>query len=71
MRSLAAVAMLGLAGCTTVKITPVCPAIIPWSTDFQKQIASELRADPKLIALPEVARQAVVMRDQIRACSTK
>jgi len=63
--------VLSLTACSTAKIEPACPALIPWSTDFQKQIASELRANPKLVALPEVTRQAVVMRDQIRACGAK
>ncbi|OUJ13806.1 hypothetical protein [Acetobacter okinawensis] len=63
-----AVFCLFLASCSSQKIKPICPQIAPWSAEFQKQAATELRANPTLVALPEIARQDVVLRDQVRAC---
>lgn len=57
-----------LCACSTPTIKPVCPQITPWTADFQKQAAAEIRANPGLVALPEIARQDVVLRDQVRAC---
>lgn len=57
-----------LSGCAQPAIKPICPQIAPWSTDFQHQAAAEIRANPALVALPEIARQDVVLRDQVRAC---
>ncbi|AQT04532.1 hypothetical protein A0U91_05655 [Acetobacter persici] len=59
---------LGLAACSTPTFKPICPQIVPWSTEFQHQAAVEIRANPGLAALPEIARQDVVLRDQVRVC---
>lgn len=57
-----------LSACAQPTLKPVCPQITPWTADFQKQAAAEIRANPGLVALPEIARQDVVLRDQVRAC---
>ena len=57
-----------LTACTQPTLKPVCPQITPWSATFQQQAAAEIRANPGLVALPEIARQDVVLRDQVRAC---
>ncbi|MFT8506591.1 hypothetical protein [Acetobacter sp.] len=59
---------LFMASCSTPTLKPICPHITPWTADFQKQAAAEIRANPALVALPEIARQDVVLRDQARAC---
>lgn len=63
--------MLGFSACSTPTLKPVCLQITPWTADFQKQAAAEIRANPSLVALPEIARQDVVLRDQVRACQKK
>ncbi|PAL21059.1 hypothetical protein B9K05_11925 [Acetobacter syzygii] len=65
---LMAVFCVFLASCSSQNLKPICPQIAPWSADFQKQAAAEIRANPGLVALPEIARQDVVLRDQVRAC---
>jgi hypothetical protein len=46
----------------------VCPEIAPWSADYQKKLANELRALPKESALERAVTEAVSLRDQARAC---
>lgn len=60
--------LLALTACSNPTIKPICPQITPWSADFQHQAAAEIRANPGLVALPEIARQDVVLRDQVRVC---
>lgn len=57
-----------LSACTQPTLKPVCPQITPWSVTFQKQAAAEIRGNPALVVLPEIARQDVILRDQVRAC---
>lgn len=57
-----------LASCSAPTLKPICPQITPWSAAFQQRAAAEIRANPGLVALPEIARQDVVLRDQVRAC---
>lgn len=59
---------LYLCACSTPPLKPICPQIVPWTAEFQHQAAAEIRANPGLVALPEIARQDVVLRDQARAC---
>jgi len=44
---------LVLAGCAQPRIKVMCPALHPWTADFQKSMAAEIRAHrqdvPKLI----------------------
>lgn len=68
MKNLALVSVMLLAACSTPSTRLVCPQITPWSAAFQQQAALEIRANPTLSALPEIARQDVVLRDQVRAC---
>ncbi|KXV76848.1 hypothetical protein AD953_05110 [Acetobacter malorum] len=60
-----------LASCSTPTLKPICPQITPWPADFQHQAAAEIRANPGLVALLEIARQDVILRDQVRACRKK
>lgn len=48
----------------------VCPPVRAWSAEFQKQVATELRAGPRS-ALATVAVQAIGDRDVARACRRK
>lgn len=59
---------LVLTACSTPTLKPICPQIVPWSAEFQHQAAAEIRANPGLVALPEIARQDVILRDQVRVC---
>ncbi|MCP9320774.1 hypothetical protein KBX73_13525 [Acetobacter persici] len=59
---------LSLAACSSPPLKIVCPEVVPWTAEFQHQIADEIRANPNLVALPEIARQDVTLRDQVRAC---
>lgn len=60
-----------LCACSGQEVKPICPQITPWAATFQKEAAAEIRANPGLVALPEIARQDVVLRDQVRACRKK
>lgn len=59
---------------TCVDVSPpappaaVCPPVRAWSREFQKKVASELRAAPNS-ALGKVAIQAIGDRDVARACA--
>ncbi len=57
---------LVLAGCAQPRLKVVCPALHPWTADFQKGMAAEIRAQrqncPNLI---EAARQMEQVR---KAC---
>lgn len=57
-----------LASCSTPTLKPICPQIVPWSLDFQHQAGAEIRANPGLVALPEIARQDLGLRAQVRVC---
>lgn len=46
----------------------ICPEIAPWSADYQKRLAAELRGLPKESALERAVAEAISLRDQARAC---
>jgi hypothetical protein len=46
----------------------VCPEIAPWTADYQKRLAGELRKLPKYSALEYAVAEAISLRDQARAC---
>jgi hypothetical protein len=46
----------------------VCPVIGTWTADYQKRLASELRALPAGSALEQAVAEALSLRDQARAC---
>lgn len=47
----------------------VCPVISPWSTDYQKRLAAELRRLPPASAIEGAIAEAISLRDQARACA--
>jgi hypothetical protein len=46
----------------------VCPVIAPWSADYQKRLAAELRTLPPGSAIESAIAEAISLRDQARAC---
>lgn len=46
----------------------VCPVIAPWSSDYQRRLAAELRALPAGSAVERAVAEAISLRDQTRAC---
>ena len=48
----------------------VCPVIAPWSADYQKRLAAELRRLPPGSATETAVAEALSLRDQARACLT-
>lgn len=56
---------LVLAGCAQPRIKVMCPALHPWTADFQKQMAAEIRAHrQECPALIESALQMSTIRKQ-------
>ena len=61
--------------CQPVEPTParvtvaVCPVIAPWSGDYQRRLAAELRALPQGSAVESAVAEAISLRDQARACA--
>jgi hypothetical protein len=49
----------------------VCPVIAPWSADYQRRLASELRALAPGSALEGAVAEAISLRDQARACRAR
>jgi uncharacterized lipoprotein YbaY len=49
----------------------VCPVTAPWSADYQKRLAAELRALPPGSALESAIAEAISLRDQARACAAE
>lgn len=47
----------------------VCPIAAPWSADYQKRLAAELRALPPGSAVESAVAEALSLRDQTRACA--
>jgi hypothetical protein len=47
----------------------VCPVTAPWSVDYQKRLAAELRALPAGSAIEQAVSEAISLRDQARACA--
>jgi hypothetical protein len=46
----------------------VCPLIAPWSEDYQRRLAAELRALPEGSAIEDAIAETLSLRDQARAC---
>jgi hypothetical protein len=49
----------------------VCPQIAPWSADYQKKLAAELRALPPGSAVESAIAEALSLRAQARACEQR
>lgn len=47
----------------------VCPQIAPWSDDYQRRLAGELRTLPPGSAIEGAVAEAISLRDQARACA--
>jgi hypothetical protein len=47
----------------------VCPVTAPWSADYQKRLAAELRKLPPGSAIESAVAEAISLRDQARACA--
>lgn len=56
-----------LGGCVTAA-SDVCPPVVPYSEDQQKQAAAELGGLPRGTILERMLADYAVMRDQARAC---
>jgi hypothetical protein len=48
----------------------VCPEMAPWSAEYQKRLAVELRSLPPNSALEKAIAEAISLRDQARACKS-
>jgi hypothetical protein len=48
----------------------VCPEIAPWSLEYQRRLAAELRKLPPESALEYAIAEAISLRDQARACKS-
>ena len=46
----------------------VCPMVAPWSAEYQKRLAAELRKLPPGSAIEGAIAEAISLRDQARAC---
>jgi hypothetical protein len=46
----------------------VCPQIAPWSADYQKKLAAELRTLPRGSAVESAIAEALSLREQARVC---
>jgi hypothetical protein len=46
----------------------VCPVTTPWSADYQKRLAAELRALPPGSAIEGAIAETLSLRDQARSC---
>jgi hypothetical protein len=46
----------------------VCPVVAPWSADYQKRLAAELRKLPPGSAIEHAIAETLSLRDQARAC---
>lgn len=49
--------------------TAVCPQIAPWSVDYQRRLAGELRVLSPGSAIEAAIAEALSLRDQARACA--
>jgi hypothetical protein len=52
-------------------IAAVCPVTAPWTADYQKRLAAELRALRPGSAIEQVVSEALSLRDQARACAAR
>jgi hypothetical protein len=46
----------------------VCPIVTPWSADYQKRLAAELRKLPSGSTIEDAIAETISLRDQARAC---
>jgi len=58
---------LVLAGCAQPRIKVMCPALHPWTTDFQKQMAAEIRSHRQ--ECPALIESALQMEEVRRKCA--
>jgi hypothetical protein len=49
----------------------VCPVTAPWSRDYQRRVAAELKALPSGSAIDGAVAEALSLRDQARACRAR
>jgi hypothetical protein len=57
---------------TPARVTvAVCPIAAPWSADYQKRLAAELRVLPPGSAVESAVAEALSLRDQARACAVQ
>jgi len=63
----AVVLCLVLAGCAQSRIKVVCPALHPWTADFQKQLAAEIRAHRQ--ECPTLIQSAIQMSRIHKLCN--
>lgn len=61
--------MMLLTGCTEVRssVVPVCPSLVEYSTERQRQAEQELRALPRSAVVPGMMADYGRLRDQVRA----
>lgn len=63
-------AALALSACSSLPKKVVCPPVVDWPSDFQKEVASELTAHPaaEMPGFHEMALLAVRQRRIDKAC---
>ncbi|PVZ48378.1 hypothetical protein DD557_06300 [Thalassobacter stenotrophicus] len=63
-----------LTGCATAGFEPsgvaACPPVVEYSREFQARAAEELALLPDGSALVEMISDYVIMRDQVRVCTS-
>lgn len=70
-RVLCVVALCALVSCAPTQYKPLCPPLVQYSPQEQKQAAEELRARPELHELPIMMRDYGDERREINGgCST-
>ena len=57
---------LALAGCAQPRLKVVCPALHPWTADFQKGMAAEIRAYRQ--KCPNIIQAALQMEQTRKKC---
>lgn len=61
------VALMSLVSCAPTRYAPLCPPLVKYSVEEQKQAAEELRAHPELRELPVMMRDYGNERREMRA----
>ncbi|GFE97010.1 hypothetical protein DmGdi_20830 [Gluconobacter sp. Gdi] len=59
---------LALAGCAQPRLKVVCPALHPWTVDFQKGMAAEIRAHRQ--ECPNLIESALQMEKIRKRCGS-
>jgi hypothetical protein len=49
----------------------VCPVAAPWSRDYQRRVAAEIKVLPPGSAIEGAVAEALSLRDQARACRAR